>query len=91
MFENEEPQHPQTFQTQTSRIIHWVIKYSGGYVKDEQQAHYVLIGFVVMSFFITFFILFSSSTNKANIEAPPGYEIIYPENEPPRLQKKLVL
>ena len=58
-FEGEEFQRPsQSFQNPTPKIVQWVIKYSGGYVKDEQQANYVLIGFVVVAIiFSLFFIL----------------------------------
>lgn len=51
-FEGEEFQRPRSFETPTPKIIEWVIKYSGGYVKDEQQASYVLIGFVAIIIFL---------------------------------------
>ncbi len=39
-FEGEEFQRPRSFQTPTPKIVQWVIKYSGGYVKDETHANY---------------------------------------------------
>ena len=88
-FEGEEFQRPsQTFQTPTPKIVQWVIKYSGGYVKDEKQATYVLIGFVALAIIVVFIFLFSGGGNKAKFEAPPGQKIIYPENAPPRLQER---
>jgi len=80
-FEGEEFQHPtQTFQTQTPKIIQWVIKYSGGYIKDKKQASYVLIGFVALVIIISLFFIFSGS-GETEIKAPAGQKVIYPENE----------
>ena len=60
-FEGEESQYPaRSFDSQNPKIIQWVIKYSGGYIKEEKQASYVLIVFVVgailLAFIIPFFI-----------------------------------
>ena len=85
----EEWQYPaRSFNSENPKIIQWVIKYSGGYVKDEKQAQYVLFGFVAVAIIIVSILLFSGGGNKAKFEAPPGQKIIYPENAPPRLQEK---
>ena len=64
VFEGEEFQRPsQSFQTPTPKIVQWVIKYSGGTVKDERQANYVLIGFVALAIIITLFMLFSGGSS----------------------------
>jgi len=83
----EEYRAPRSFYPGTPKIIQWVIKYSGGLVKDEKQASYVLIGFFVLAVII-FSILVFSGGKEAEIKAPPGQRIIYPENEPPRLQER---
>ncbi|MDO8465539.1 MAG: hypothetical protein Q7S46_09865 [Gallionella sp.] len=88
VFEGEEFRQPRSFQAPTPKIVEWVIKYSGGAVKDEKQANYVLIGFVVVAVVIVFIFLFSGGGSKAKLEAPPGQKIIYPENAPPRLQER---
>jgi len=63
-FEGEEFQRPlQSFQPPTPKIVQWVIKYSGGYIKDEKQAQYALIGFVAVALVVTFFMLFSGGRN----------------------------
>lgn len=63
VFEGEEFQRPaQSFQTQTPKIVQWVIKYSGGYIKDEKQAQYALIGFVVLAFIFAFFFMTSGGS-----------------------------
>jgi len=46
-----------------------------------------LIGFFVLAVII-FSILVFSGGKEAEIKAPPGQRIIYPENEPPRLQER---
>jgi hypothetical protein len=45
-------------QTATPTIIRWVMKYSGGRIK-EKQAEYVLIGFVALSVIISFLLIAS--------------------------------
>jgi len=71
-FEGEEFQRPRSFQTPTPKIVQWVIKYSGGYVKDEQQANYVLIGFVVVAIIVSLFFIFGrglgTSTDQTTID-----------------------
>lgn len=88
-FEGEEFQRSaRSFQTPTPKIVQWVIEYSGGYIKDEKQAQYALIGFVAVAIIVVFIFLFSGGGNKAKFEAPPGQKIIYPENAPPRLEER---
>ena|SRR3989344_1526327 len=67
-FEGKEFQRPRSFQTPTPKIVRWVIKYSGGYVKDEHQANYVLIGFVAVAIIIVFVFLFSGSKGELTPE-----------------------
>ena len=63
-FEGEEFQRPrQSFQTPTPKIVEWVIKYSGGYIKDEKQASYFLIGFAAVAIVISAFLIFGNSTS----------------------------
>lgn len=88
VFEGEKFQQSQYFQTPTSKIVQWVIKYSGGTVKNEKQANYVLIGFVVVAVVISLFLVFGGGSGKTKFEAPPGQKIIYPENAPPHLQER---
>lgn len=69
-FKGEEFQRPRSFQTPTPKIVELVIKYSGGAIKDEKQANYVLIGFVVLAIIVSLFFIFSvtgwgTSTDKA--------------------------
>ena len=45
----------------TPKVIQWVIKYSGGLVKDKKQAQYVLLGFVVLVIIVSLFLIFGGS------------------------------
>ena len=83
----EEYRASRSYYPGTPKIIQWVIKYSGGLVKDEKQASYVLIGFVAVAIIIVLFLVFSGGGGKTEIKAPPGQRIIYPENAPPRLEE----
>lgn len=44
----------------TPRMMKWVIKYSGGMIKDRKQASYILFGIVLLNVVITFFLLFGN-------------------------------
>jgi len=57
----EEYQAPRYYPA-TPKIIKWVIKYSGGLVKDEKQASYVLIGFGVIAIIISLILFFNASS-----------------------------
>ena len=69
------------------KIVQWVIKYSGGLIKDEKRASYILLGFVAINIIVMLILLTSNGRSGAKLEAPPGYEIIYSEIAPPRLEK----
>lgn len=88
VFEGEQFQRTtRSFETPTPKIVQWVIKYSGGLIKDERQANYILIGFVAVAIIVSLFLFLGGGSGKAKIEAPSGQKIIYPENAPPRLEK----
>ncbi|MCR4284140.1 MAG: hypothetical protein NUV64_02375 [Parcubacteria group bacterium] len=70
-FEGEEFQRPRSFETPTPKIVGVVIKYSGGYIKDEKQASYVLIGFVVLAIVVSLFLFFGSGSSSYNEKIIP--------------------
>lgn len=55
----EEYRAPRSYYPETPKIIQWVIKYSGGYIKDEKQASYAVLGFVAVAIVISLFLIFS--------------------------------
>jgi hypothetical protein len=55
----EETRSPQCFfRPGTPKIIQWVIKYSGGLIKNEKQAVYILLGFIVFVVIVSLFLIF---------------------------------
>jgi len=40
------------------KIIRWLIKYSGGIIRNEKQASYVLLGFIVFVVIVSLFLIF---------------------------------
>lgn len=42
-------------------IIRWVMKISRGYIKDEKQASYVLIGFAAAAIIVSLILIFGGS------------------------------
>jgi len=59
-FEGEQ-RYARSYYPGTPKVIQWVIKYSGGLVKDEKQTSYVLIGFVAVAIVIVLFLIFGGS------------------------------
>lgn len=70
--------------SETSKMVQLVMKWSG--VKEQKQAEYILLGFVILALVMSGFLVFGGRS-KTKIEAPPGYKIIYPPNAPPRLDQ----
>lgn len=60
----------------TPKIIQWLIKYSGGLIKNEKQASYFLLGFIVLAVIISIFLIFGigGSGEKEDLEnfSPPA-------------------
>jgi len=62
----------------TPKVIQWVIKYSGGLIKDEKQASYVLIGFVAVAIIVALFLVFGGGSKSESPKPPPGYKFQAP-------------
>jgi hypothetical protein len=63
----------------TPKLIQLVIKYSGGLIKDDKQASYVLIGFVLVAIVFSFLLIFGGRDEvNFNPEDYP-YGIVSPE------------
>jgi len=63
-FDSDEWQDPTRFQSQQiPAIVRWTIKYSGGYVRDEKQAEYVLLGLVAFAVVLAILFFQSSRSN----------------------------
>ena len=66
------------------KIIRWLIKYSGGLIKNEKQASYVLLGFIVFVVIISLFLIFGrggQSEREKSFTPPaeaPAEEVVPP-------------
>jgi len=79
----EEQQRPEeVFLPGTPKVIQWVIKYSGGLIKDEKQASYALIGFVAVAIIISLFLVFGSGGGAPGSKKP---DIETFKNAPPEM------
>ena len=76
--EFEEYKAPRSYSPGTPKMIQWVIKYSGGLVKDKKQASYVLLGFAAVAIVISLFLIFggdsdTSRTLQENFKNKPQF------------------
>lgn len=55
-------------ETATPKVVQWVMKYSGGVIKKERQAEYVLFVFVVVAIAISLFLFFGGNNKKLTPE-----------------------
>ena len=67
-----------SLETPPSKLAQWLIKFSGGYIKDERQANYILVIFVALAFALSGFWLLKESDSRLN---NPGLETF--KNAPP--------
>lgn len=61
---------------------------SFSYFSNSNLKLILTVAGVIVVLIISVFFYIKSNGQKIQIKAPPGYEIIYPQNGPPRLQPK---
>jgi hypothetical protein len=72
----KEQWRPQQFvpkKTWGEKLAGFLVKYSGGLIKDETQASYVIIGLVVVAIIVSLFLFFGGGRPK-----PSSKEQIFP-------------
>jgi hypothetical protein len=59
------------------KLADFLVKYSGGLIKDENQAAYVILGFVVVAIIVSLFLIFGGGPKSENLEKsfPPGSSV----------------
>ncbi|PIR37233.1 MAG: hypothetical protein COV34_03355 [Candidatus Zambryskibacteria bacterium CG10_big_fil_rev_8_21_14_0_10_42_12] len=70
----------------SSKIAHFIATHSGGLIKTNTQASYVMFGIAVLFFVLSFFFFFAESSTTqepTTLKVPPGKEIVRPYNAPP--------
>ena len=63
--------------TEAPKMIEFISNHSGGFIKTQKQAEYVLLGFIVLTIGISIFLFFDEKNlNDKNLELnklyPPG-------------------
>lgn len=69
-FDIDQIQHT-AFKPKESTLVRLVIKCSGGFIKDEKHANYVLIGITVVAFALSL-LLFPGSAEVSPVQVPPA-------------------
>jgi len=67
----EEYNVPRSDSIGTPKIVRWVIKYSGGLIKNESQVSYVILCFFVVSITIFFLVVFGDES-EIPLPSTPG-------------------
>ena len=57
---------------QTPKMVRLVIKYSGGLIKEERSAEYVLLGFAILFFSVSLYLFFRGNITSKNVQQPPA-------------------
>ena len=59
-------------------IVRWLIKRSGGLIKTEKQATFVIFAFIILAILISLFLVFGGGGQRSPEEtfAPPAEEFI---------------
>lgn len=66
---------PQYFRPGSPKIVQLIMRYSGGLVKNERQAFYVVLGFIIIAFIISIILIFSrerGGSESTEIFTPPA-------------------
>jgi len=64
----KEQQRPEeVFLPGTPKVIQWMIKYSGGLIKNERQASYVIFGFVALAIIVSLFLFFGGDRKQETL------------------------
>jgi hypothetical protein len=58
-------------ETDTPKIVKLVMKFSGGSIKEQKQAEYVLLGFVVLAIIVSGFLFYNSTTSSRGQKLSP--------------------
>lgn len=66
-FDFDTESRPQ-YGTKIPKLIQLVTRYSGGYIKDEKQANYILVGFALVAITVSLFLFIGG--NKPQVPNP---------------------
>ncbi|MFA5942428.1 MAG: hypothetical protein WC798_02030 [Candidatus Paceibacterota bacterium] len=78
-FEGESLQQPeQPFQAEVPKIVQWTMRHSGGLIKNEEQANYVLLGFAALAILVSLFLVFGGNGKQpgGSVDPETGRKVI---------------
>ena len=58
---------------QSPKVVQWVLQYSGGLVRDEKQAQYILLGFVAVVIATSLMLVFGGVTGTQSKFTPENF------------------
>ena len=67
--EQKQPTSPISKNLEPPKMVQWVIKISGGSIKNEKQAQYILLGFAILSIIVSLFLFLGGGSRSKKI--PP--------------------
>ena len=59
-------------ETDEPKVIKLLIRYSGGLVKNEKQAVYILLGFAILAIIVSLFLWFGNNVSEPPPVPPPS-------------------
>lgn len=74
-YQNKGQQVVRSFNFKPPKMVQWVTKYSGGLVKNEDQANYILIGISIIIVIISLFLFFNKGQQDFSISPEMEMEI----------------
>lgn len=72
----KELEKPQQFVLQKSwgeKLAEFLVKYSGGLIKNEKQASYVILGFVALAIIISLYLFFGGGKTETKTPSPENF------------------
>ncbi len=67
-FEDYKPAYSFNTNTPSPKMIQWVMKISGGLIKNQNQANYILLGIAAIAFIISIFLILGEGNGRKTVD-----------------------
>lgn len=61
-FDIDTVSQPRTNKMEDAKLARWIIRHSWGIIRSEEQANYLMLGFVIVALTVSFFGIFGGSS-----------------------------